>query len=103
MSADPSWLRAPRTERERKFAEFHANNPHLFLEFEGRAMRALRDGWPRIGVKAIAEAIRWDYRVRTRGDDFKINNSFVALYARLLLHRRPELGLVIETRQRKVA
>ena len=102
-AADPSWLAWPQTKLERRFAEFHAANPHVYLEFERRAMELLCAGVRRIGVKAIAERIRWDVHVRVLTPDYKIDNSLVSLYARLLIHRRPELAEVIELRQRKEA
>lgn len=101
QTADPHWLQWPTTKLERRFAEFHKRNPHVYAEFERRAMELYRAGATKIGVKAIAERIRWDVRVRTLGDEFKVNNSWVSLYARLLIHRRPELADVIETRQRR--
>lgn len=100
-AADPHWLAWPITKLERRFAEFHAANPHVYAEFERRALQLYRAGAQRIGAKAIAERIRWDVHVRTLGDEYKLNNSFVSLYARLLIHRHPELADVIETRQRK--
>ncbi|HEX7050099.1 MAG TPA: hypothetical protein VF188_07870, partial [Longimicrobiales bacterium] len=95
QAADPPWLVWPQTELERRFAEFHRNNPHVYREFERRAMELYRAGATKIGVKAIAERIRWDVRIRTLGDEFKINNTYVSLYSRLLLHRHPELADVI--------
>lgn len=102
-AADPHWLVWPQTRIERRFAEFHRQNPHVYAEFERRAMELYRAGARRIGVKAIAERIRWDVHVRVLTEDYKINNSLVALYARLLVHRRPELTEVIELRRRKEA
>lgn len=100
---DPPWLVWPHTRIERRFAHFHGANPHVYAEFERRAMELLCAGARRIGVKAIAERIRWDVHVRVLTEDYKINNSLVALYARLLIHRHPELAEVIELRQRKEA
>lgn len=102
-AADPPWLVRPITKLERRFAEFHAANPHVYAEFERRALQLYRAGARRIGAKAIAERIRWDVHVRTLGNEYKLNNSFVSLYARLLIHRHPELADVIELRQRKEA
>lgn len=100
---DPPWLVWPQTRIERRFAEFHRQNPHVYAEFERRAMELYRAGARRIGVKAIAERIRWDVHVRVLSTDYKIDNSLVSLYARLLIHRHPELAEVIELRQRKEA
>src|SRR5690625_3655853 len=97
----PAWLAWPRTKLERRFADFHRGNPHILAEFERRALQLHAAGARRIGAKAIAERIRWDIHIRTLGDEYKLNNSFVALYSRLLIHRHPALADVIETRTRK--
>jgi len=54
-------------------------------------------------LEGIDQRIPWDVHIRTLGDEYKINNSLVTLYARLLVHRHPELAEVIELRQRKEA
>lgn len=100
-AADPQWLLWPTTKLERRFAEFHRANPHILAELERRALALVGVGAPRVGVKAIWEAMRYDALVRTDSRDWKLNNSYTALYARLLIHRRPELADVIETRQRR--
>lgn len=102
-SSCPDWLAEPSTRIERRFAEFHRANPHVYAEFERRALQLHRAGARRIGAKAIAERIRWDINIRTLGDEYKINNSYTALYARLLIHHHPELADVIELRRRKGA
>lgn len=101
LASWPAWLLYPSSKIERRFASFHALNPHVYLQFEARASEAHRAGAARIGMKAIAERIRWDVHTRTLGEEFKLNNTFVALYARLLIWRRPELAALIELRRRK--
>lgn len=99
MSANPAWLDRPSNELEERFAAFHAENPHIASELEERAVRLLRAGRKRIGVKMIVEALRYDWAIRTDAPDYKINNSFASAYARLLIFRRPELAEVIEVRR----
>lgn len=94
----PRWYLDPRDETERKFVRFHSENPHIYAELERRALQWLRSKAGRIGVRAIWESIRFDSGIRTRSDDFKLNDHLTALYARLLIHRHPELADVIETR-----
>lgn len=101
FASDPHWLTHPRTKLERRFADFHAANPHVASLFERYALEAWKAGARRIGVKAIAERIRWDQRTRVISADWKINNSLVSLYARLLIHRHPMFHELIETRERQ--
>jgi hypothetical protein len=35
---EPGWLTNPSTRLEREFAVFHASNPHVYEEFERRAL-----------------------------------------------------------------
>jgi hypothetical protein len=88
---------------QERFADFCERNPHILEELESRALLLRSRGARRIGVKAIWEAMRFDAMVRTDTRDFKLNNDFTALYARLLIERHPLLADVIETRERRAA
>ncbi len=78
-----------------------AKNPgvyELFLKFAEEAYRA---GVKRIGARFIVERIRWQRIVETRGEPFKVNNSYVGTFARLAVKERPHLKEVFEFRKRK--
>lgn len=50
----------------------------------------------------IFEVMRYQWWIATdTSDEFKLNNNYRALYARLLLYRNPRLADVIEIRERK--
>lgn len=84
-----------------RFAAFHKANPAVYRLFVAFAEQAQAAGRRRIGVKAIAERIRWEVAVNTAGESFKLNNVYVSRYARLLQEQRPDLGALIETRRLK--
>ena len=84
--------------RER-FDAFHAANPHIAALLAEMALALRRNGRTRYGIKALVEALRYQYSVQTRGDDFKINNDFTAHYARLLMDEHPALAGFFETRE----
>lgn len=98
---EPGWLARPHTRLERRFAAFHATHPHIYRELEARALALVGKGAPRLGVKALWESMRYDAAVRSDDRPWKLNNSYTALYARLLIHHHPQLADVIETRARK--
>jgi len=100
-SPDPAWLVAPQTELERKFAAFHVANAAIYRHLEERALRETAQGASRLSIAKLAEQLRADGNVETQGDAFKINNSYRALYARLLVHRHPELDGLFELRVRR--
>lgn len=81
-----------------RFEAFHKLNPQVFAAIERQALRLAAQGERRIGVKAIAEDLRRG-RLATTGDDWRINNSWPAFYARLLVQKHPRLVDVIEMRR----
>ena len=99
--ANPDWLIAPMSPIEHAFQAFHAENPGVYELLEGAALAAHTSGARRLGIAKLVEDIRYRSDVRTAGDAFKMNNNFRALYARLLIHRHPELEAVLSTRERR--
>jgi hypothetical protein len=101
LSHDPAWLVAPLTPLEQRFKAFHEQNPAIYRRLEMRAVHESNQGASRLSIAKLAEQLRADVTVQTVGDEFKINNSFRALYARLLIHRNPELNGKFEVRERR--
>lgn len=83
-----------------RFTLFHNANPWVADAIEHLAIEWLNAGHTKVGVKALAEVVRWQYG-RTQTDHFKLNNSYVSHYARLLLERHPEWP--IELRELRAA
>ncbi len=84
-----------------RYAAFRAANPQVLDAFEATAAEWLNAGHARVGMKAVAERIRWETGIHMGESGWKVNNSFVAFIARDLLHRRPEWRGRIETRTQK--
>jgi hypothetical protein len=74
-------------------------NGHVIAEFERRTAQLVAAGRTRIGMKMIAEAIRFDMSVRSDGSPWAVNNSVVAFVARDLIARHPDWSALIETRR----
>lgn len=103
-SSNPAWLVAPLSPIEHEFQRFHAQNPAVYAALERMALAAAARGEQRTSIAKLVEDIRYELRLQTeKTDAFLINNSFRALYARLLIHRHPALGALLETRQRREA
>jgi hypothetical protein len=87
---------------EADFALFHEANPHVY----DRLVRLAR-GWKRrrpgqhVGMKMLFEVLRWQVAMETSdpSSDFKLNNNYTALYARLIMDREPDLDGLFETRR----
>lgn len=80
-----------------RFMAFHVANPHVL-----DALEALADQWlsrhSKVSVKALVERLRWESGISTHGDPYRLNNSWTAFYARLLVERRPQWADCIEFR-----
>lgn len=99
--AEPAWLTAPLSPIEQAFQRFHAENRHVYAELERRALAYQERGVKRIGIAKLVEDVRHDPLLVTRSDDFKLNNNYRALFARLLIHYHPELSDMLATRERR--
>lgn len=84
---------------DRAFADFHAENPHVYDEIVLLTRRAHRAGARRIGIGMVFEVLRWRHTLRTRTDDFKLNNNFRSRYARMVMEREPDLDGIFELRE----
>lgn len=58
-----------------------------------------RAGRTRYGAKGIMERIRWDRAMDYPDEEFKICNSFIAMYSRLAMLRNQELQHFFSTRE----
>ena len=88
---------------EAVFREFHAANPHVYEGLRDGALDLRRAGWKHFGIARLYEGLRYQRAVVTTADDFKLNNNFRALYARMLMEQEPELAGFFELRQRTAA
>lgn len=84
----------------RKFIQYHNDNPHIYALFVKYAKQAHNAGYMHYSANAIFERIRWHVDVETRGDQFKMNNNYRALYARMAMKDYPELRDFFRTRVR---
>jgi len=81
-------------------AEFHKANPHVLEEMLRLARERVAHGATRIGIKSLWEELRERLRVLKTGE-YKLNNSYTAIYGRMLVERAPELEPLVEIRRRK--
>jgi hypothetical protein len=90
----------PPTKIELAFIQFHLKNQHVYAALEELALRAQKAGVTKLGIGALAETLRYSAALQTKGDAYKLNNNFRALYARMLIRNHPELRGLIELRVR---
>jgi len=94
LPADP-----PVTISER-FEEFHRENPHVYDALVRLARRFIEaTGKRKLGAQRLIEIARWDLEIATQGaEEFEINNTFRAFYARLIMWQEPDLDGVFDLR-----
>lgn len=73
----------------KEFLEYHKTNPHLYEAFKQVAFDALNMGFEHYGANGIFEIIRWKRAERGEGE-FKINNNYAPLFARLFVNEYPQ-------------
>jgi len=86
-----------------RFLAFHEANPQVYQELEALALRLRSKGCKWIGMRMLWETLRYNNLETATSDPYKLNNSYVSYYARLLLQHHPELSGAIEIRERQQA
>lgn len=83
-----------------RFRAFHDEHPDVYEALVRLARQAKSAGRKRIGMKLLAEVVRWE-RITSGKDDegWKLNNSYVSRYARLIAEREPDLASLFEMRE----
>lgn len=72
------------------FIEFNRDNPHIYMEFETQAFKAIYKGRTKISAKLIINFIRWNEYLRTTDKNFRINDAYQSYYARYFVALHPE-------------
>jgi hypothetical protein len=63
------------------FLAYDKDNPQVWTVFEKFAKQVVDTGREYFGAKAVMERVRW-FSVVEANDTFKVNNNWVAFYAR---------------------
>jgi hypothetical protein len=64
------------------FLKYHEDNPQVYEKFRDITQRTIAKGFKHYSAKAIFELCRWHTGVEGN-DEFKVNNNYTPLYARL--------------------
>lgn len=82
-----------------RFWAFHEANPRVYADLRRFALEARAKGQRRLSIKLLCERVRWFVEIETQGEPFKVNNTFTAWYARLLMKNERALAGMFETRR----
>lgn len=91
----PNEARATPLEAFRRFLE---HNPHVYGYVVALARDLKMRGFRRAGMRAIFERLRWMYAIETRGEEYKLNNSWTPFMARLVMAQEKDLEGFFELR-----
>lgn len=83
---------------EKKFWEYHRENPQVYALFDRFASEAVNRNRKRFSANMIFERMRWYTVIETGGDEYKLNNNYRAYYARLWMRNHPDHDDLFETR-----
>jgi hypothetical protein len=82
-----------------KFKAYHEANPQIYEAFKAYTFKAIAKQYKRFSAEFILNVIRWETAI-TGKEQFKINNNYKALYARLFMRDFPQYEGYFETRKR---
>lgn len=84
-----------------RFARFHDENPGVYRALLLLARQARTAGMRKVGIAMLYEVARWRFALATKGDVYRLNNSYRSRYVRKLTAEHPELAYLFETRKLK--
>lgn len=85
---------------EKKFIEFHRENPAVYALIVKLAREAKRRGKTKCAIDMIHAVCRWDFWLNTTSDDeYKLNNNHRPYYARLIMKQEPDLTDFFDLRE----
>lgn len=88
---------------EERFQSFHTLNPHVYDALVVISRHKQQMGFSRVSMRGLFELLRETRSFQTKGEAYKLNNSYTPHYSRLLLTNEPELGHLFERRERQAA
>lgn len=97
----PSFGQQPLSKLAIKFELFHAQNPHVYPVLVGLARDMKRIGAKKGSIAQVFEVARWNISIQTNDPDYRLQNSYRAFYARLIMHQEPDLDKFFNVRSSK--
>jgi hypothetical protein len=82
------------------FQQFHKDNPHVYTTLVQLCCQ-FRDKHgknAKTGIGMLWEKMRWDFRMSTEHVEFKLNNNYRSMYARMIMQKHVQLDGIFETR-----
>jgi len=87
----------------KRWAKYHMANPQVYESFTLQALKMHAKGFAHYSAWTILTAVRFQYDLkvdRPKGE-FKVNNDYIALYARKFLYDYPHMVGFFQLRNMK--
>lgn len=87
-----------------RFATFHAEHPEVYRALVAMARKLVLREYDHLGIAMLWETLRYETMLGATpgaGEPYRLNNSYRALYARLIMETEPDLAGIFETRTRR--
>ena len=81
-----------------RFLEFHHSNPAVYSVLVSLARQWKEAGHERCSMDMLFHLLRWQYGVKTTGDQFVLNDHWTSRYSRLISANEPDLAGMFTTR-----
>lgn len=82
-----------------RFEEFHRANPHVYRVLVRLAREWVNStGSRKLGIKSLYEVARWRLAIETSDPEYRLNNSYTAFFARLIMRHEPDLDGLFDLR-----
>lgn len=81
---------APADDALRRFQEFDARHPHVWLLFRRFTLEKIAAGHEHYSADSVLHRIRWETPAGGADDEFRINNNWSAFYARKFHRECPQ-------------
>lgn len=101
MSEEKDLFQHSDKELLKRFKVFHFKNPQVYSAFKNYAEKIFLTGRKKYSAWTIIQVIRWEHDLKTSGEVFQINNDYIAIYARLLIHNHKKFNGFFELRSMK--
>jgi ribonuclease HI len=85
---------------QRKFQQFHDQNPHVYRDLVRLAREAKKMNRKRIGIEMLYGHLRWDHMMTTEDPEsnYKLNDHYTSRYARKIMKENPDLNEIFQVR-----
>ena len=93
----------PKVSLEERFQAFLRDNPHVVDAFCRVALDMIAKGVRRYSADGIGHILRWEAIVESKGEEYRVNNSYLSRLSDEFARRHPEHAGFFERRARRAA